>query len=174
MPMQLQYELGPATYLAYRRLMERGIPKAFLKNYMSWCVLVAGVCFLGIVTAAIAQSLLLGMAFAGVLAGIAFHAASYRRHHEAAVFADVSQMPVRSVSLRIDDTGFHESVSGVESFAPWSTVKSYALTSETVLLELASGHWSLIPLSAFGSQSDAASACVLAILKEKSIPKMAH
>ena len=172
MHLQLQYELGPATYLAYRRLMEREVPKAFLKGYMSWCALVAGVCFLGIVTAAIAQSLLLGMVFGGVLAGIAFHAASYKKHYEAAISADVTRMPVRSVALRIDETGLHESVSGVESFAPWSTVKSYALTSDTVLLELASGHWSLIPLSAFRSQGEEAAASVLAVLNGKSIPKV--
>ncbi|TFY96712.1 YcxB family protein [Ramlibacter humi] len=172
MPLQLQYELGPATYLAHRRHMERGVPRAFLKGYLSWCALVAGVSFLGVVTAAIAQSLLLGMAFAGVLVGIAFHAASYKKHYEAAVSADVARIPARTVSLRIDDSGLHEVVSEVESFAPWSAVKSYALTSDTVLISLASGHWSLIPLSAFERQGEDAAASVVAVFDGRSIPRV--
>lgn len=144
----------------------------FLKGYMSWCGLVAGVSLLGVVTAVIAHSLLLGFVFVAVLAGIAFHAASYKRHYEAAVSSDATRMPIQTVSLLIDEVGLHESVAGVESFAPWSTVKSYALTSDTVHLELASGHWSLIPLLAFGNPGEETVASLVAALNGRSIRRM--
>jgi hypothetical protein len=171
MHLQLQYELGQASYLAHRRLLQPGVPAAFVKGYMSWCALVAGVSFLGVVTAIIAQNLILVIVFAAILAGIAFHATAYRKHYEAALLAEAARLPVRAVSLRIDEAGLHESVCGVESFAPWNAVVSYAATSDTLAFELASGYWSLIPLTAFGRPGEEAAAPLMTFLQEWSIPK---
>lgn len=173
MPLQLEYQLGPASYLAHRRFVDQGVPKGFLKGYLSWCALVGGVCLLGTVAAYLAQSLVLGMAFFGVLAGIAFHAASYKRHYEAAIRAAAASLPIQTVRLLIDEQGLYETVAGVSSFAPWSAVVCYAFASDTLLLQLASGHWSLVPVSALGVTGDLADCSLVALLQQKSIAKFA-
>jgi hypothetical protein len=116
-----------------------------------------------------ARSLVLSVVFVAILIAIAWEAAGYRRRYEATVAEAAARVPTRDVSLRIDDVGFHESVAGVESFAPWSAVASYALSADSVSVELASGAWCLIPRAAFGASTDSSLESLVLLLQQHAI-----
>jgi len=170
MTFELRYELGPSSYLAHRKRSERAGLRTFRNGFLSWCGLVAGVSLLGVATAVMAQSLVLSVMFVAVLLAIAFEAATYRRRFDALVAKEVARLPVRAVTLRVDDSGLRETVAGVESFAPWSAVKSYTTSPDAVALELASGSWSLIPTSAFGTATGSSLTAFLSVLQQRGIP----
>lgn len=170
MPFDLAYDLGPASYLAHRKLTDRSGLRAFRNGFWIWCGLLAGVSLLGLVAAGLARSLPLLVVFCVTLVSIVFEAATWRRRYKAIITNAVARMPVLTVALRVDDQGLHESVAGVESFAPWNAVKSYAASSDTVALELASGSWSVIPAIAFGSTGESSLAAFLALLGQKGVP----
>jgi hypothetical protein len=172
-PLELNYELGPGVYLAYRRMTERNGLREFRNGFWSWCALVAGVGLVGLAAAVMAASLVLSIVFVVVLGAVAYEAASYRRRYDAILEKGVARLPVRTVTLRIDDSGLHESVAGVEYFAPWSAVRSYASSPEAFALELASGSWSVIPVSAFSAMGGPSLSTLIAALEQQAIPARA-
>ena len=52
----------------------------------------------------------------------------------------------KHICLRLDERGLHEPVEGaVESFAPWSAVRSFAVFDGHLLIELAGDLWANVP-----------------------------
>lgn len=51
----------------------------------------------------------------------------------------------KQVRLVVDEAGLHETVEGIESFAPWSSVLSFGIHDEVLLVQLKGGLWALIP-----------------------------
>jgi hypothetical protein len=53
------------------------------------------------------------------------------------------------IRLRLDELGLHETIDGaVESFAPWSAIRSFILSQDYLFIELTGNLWANVPRSA--------------------------
>ena len=69
------------------------------------------------------------------------------------------------------EDGLHETVEGqVESFAPWSAFRRFAVTDGHLVIELAGDLWANIPRRSI-AQGDAAFDEVVGILRSRQIPE---
>jgi hypothetical protein len=88
--------------------------------------------------------------------------------HRSSLFGGTKQ-----IHLRIDEEGLHETVEGqVESFAPWSAFRRFAVTDGHLLIELAGDLWANIPRNSI-AQGDAAFDELVAILRSRQISEQA-
>ena len=147
----LDYELPPSAYAEWAEATNPGALAAFRKGYWSWCGLAAAPSLLGLVLAVSTRTPFFMLVFAALLVAMTFQATRYKVEHQKALAAGVAAISVKSVHLIIDDAGLHETISGVQSFAPWASVLSLIQRADTVIIRLSSGSSSLIPTSAFHS-----------------------
>jgi hypothetical protein len=59
----------------------------------------------------------------------------------------------KCVRTEINDRGFLEHDQGVESFCPWSAMKSYCTRDNVLMIELANGLWSVTPAATLKPES---------------------
>ena len=78
--------------------------------------------------------------------------------------------PTNHIQLVIDEEGLRELAAGVESFAPWSSVKRYFVFRGVVGIELANGLSAFVPSFGLSSQSSEFTALV-ACLERHNIPR---
>ena len=77
----------------------------------------------------------------------------------------------KRIHLRIDEEGLHETVEGqVESFAPWSAFRCFAVADGHLVIELAGDLWANIPRRSV-AQGDAAFDELVGILRSRQIPE---
>lgn len=78
--------------------------------------------------------------------------------------------PPRSIRLEISDEGLREFDSGIESFAPWASVRSFRMDRRFVEIELSNGLYAYVPslkLSPASSRQED----LEAMLKTRGVPK---
>ena len=93
-----------------------------------------------------------------------------RRQFDAIATASAVAGEDRHVRLTIDETGLRELCEGIESFAPWSAVRSFTDVGETLVLKLAGGLWALVPHAAFEGRDDLPLPAFHDLLARKAIP----
>jgi hypothetical protein len=149
-PISLRYQVGPAESLARDRLLHGDMWKKALDAVWRDVLLFGAACLLGLFAAFLAQSNLLMLLFATALLARMTVLIDLKKNFQAnlAALAERS-IRRRDVSLMIDAEGLHEQVEGVTSFAPWSSVKSYAIADDVLFIELGGALWSIIPFVAF-------------------------
>lgn len=59
----------------------------------------------------------------------------------------------RNIHLVIDDDGLHETDSGVQAFAPWSSVLCFALFKQFIFIKLANSQWATVPTTAIPTEA---------------------
>jgi len=75
----------------------------------------------------------------------------------------------KHVCLRLDERGLHETVEGaVESFAPWSAIRSFAVVDDHLLVELAGDLWANVPRATV-VEGDAAFEEIVQILRARGV-----
>lgn len=93
-----------------------------------------------------------------------------RRQFEAIAQASAVAGEDRHVRLTIDEAGLRELCEGIESFAPWSAVRSFTDVHDTLVLKLAGGLWALVPHAAFEGRDDLPLTAFRDLLARKAIP----
>lgn len=71
----------------------------------------------------------------------------FARRYWAAVERSLAARPETTIRLKVGEDGMHESVDGIESFAPWTSVKRFTLFRDTLFIELAAGLCAIVPRS---------------------------
>lgn len=172
MPFLLEYTINPPDYAAQQAAIDPNGRRRFRNDVFttraSWFVVSCA----GLVAAMRAQLDLLGIAFLCIAAVQIVLALFYRRQYENVLAFATAGMPQKRVRLLVDESGLHETVEGIESFAPWEVVKSFVVVDQTLLLNLTAGLWSIIPQSAFSSEGSSTLEEFLALLASKGIPKL--
>ena len=69
----------------------------------------------------------------------------YSRMYWTAVEQSLAARPDLEIKLEVHEDGLHETVEGIRSFVPWSSVKRFTLYRDTLFIELAAGLWAIIP-----------------------------
>jgi hypothetical protein len=174
MNFQLEYSIGPTDYVAQQRTADPAGFTRFRNQYWRGVVLSLAVNGAGLWASMEANIAALVFGFLCMLIAGVVQIFRHQHYYDKALSAALAvHRPSKQVNLRVDDRGVFEAIEGVEHFAPWEAVKSYAMTDRVILLELGGGFWSIIPRSAFGKLSDAASEEFLEGLRSKSILKHA-
>lgn len=92
----------------------------------------------------------------------------YSRAYWTAVEQSLSGRPETQITLEVQEDGLHETLDGIESFVPWSAVKSFTVYRDTLFIELAASLWAIIPRSSVSLGSTAVDD-LIRILREKGI-----
>lgn len=58
------------------------------------------------------------------------------------------------IRLEVAEDGMHETVEGIQSFAPWSSVRRFEVFHETIFVALAANRWAIIPRRSLSPSSD--------------------
>jgi hypothetical protein len=81
-----------------------------------------------------------------------------------------TDQPNTVIKLEIREDGLFETEEGIESFVPWTSVKSYTLFSDTLFINLSAGLCAIIPRPSVTPNPSAVDE-VIRILKGKGIPE---
>lgn len=92
----------------------------------------------------------------------------FSRTYWAAVEVEPSSQSETRIRLWVKEDGLHESMDGVESFAPWSSVKSFTEFRETLFIEFGANLWAIIPRNKVSGGPKAVDD-LMAILRERGI-----
>jgi len=151
--LELEYENDSSHYIAMQHFLNPDIPIiarcAINQSFALWTI--ALLC--GAYMAYVAQSIAFMAAFLLFLCSRVYEWTTYPSKYWAAIEKTCQSLPVKRIRLQIAADGLHETVSGIESFAPWTSVKSFAVFRDILFVELAVGLWSIIPKGALSSTS---------------------
>jgi hypothetical protein len=79
-----------------------------------------------------------------------FGLVTFSREYWAAVEQSLSGHQETQVRLEVREDGMHETVEGIESFVPWTSVKSFTLHRDTAFIALTAGLWAIVPRNSVG------------------------
>jgi len=174
MPFLLEYTVEPAHYAAQQKAVDptgrKRLRNQTLVGRMQWFVVSCA----GLVASMRAQLELLAIGFLCIAATQVILALFHRRQYERVFEGAIASMPPKQTRLFVDEKGLHETVEGIESFAPWQSVRSFVVIDQTLLLKLSAGLWSIIPQSAFSSESSSTLSEFLAFLASKGVPDLSR
>lgn len=138
-----QYGLcNPDAYHIARRLHYRFLALPF------WAM------FLGLCAAMLANNALIACL---IIAAVGFPLCAsipFAARYRGAVERSLGSRPTTEVRLEVTDDGLHEAVEGIQSFAPWSSVRRFEVFHETLFIALAANRWAIIPRRSLAPSSD--------------------
>jgi hypothetical protein len=175
LPLQLRYRVEPQHYLNRDELVNPGLSRSAHVNARRELLEYLVPCAAGMVAGWLARSILLLLFFAVLAASKMLWAWKFRRAFPQALReATARNLVARDIELTIDARGLRESMEGIESFAPWSAVRSQAKFRDAYYLELAGGLWAIIPLEALRHVHPNVEQQLDALLREQGIaPRVA-
>jgi len=170
MSIVLEYTVGAAE----RRALYDAINPALFPQYRGVRIGEAAVSLIAVAFGLYAAQQAKLLAVAAVIGGVGlYHVAQLlqaRRQFEAIAQASALAGEDRQVRLTVDEAGLRELCDGIESFAPWSAVRSFTDARDTLVLKLAGGLWALVPHAAFEGRDDLPLPAFRDLLARKAIP----
>lgn len=134
-----------------------------------WILYWAAMAALGVFVSLSSGRIFIACVFAAMFLFYAMSALPYRRVWQRSVERASRKSSPKHVRLRLDEQGLHETVEGaVESFAPWSAIRSFTLADDHLLIELAGDLWANVPRSTV-VEGDAAFHEVVQSLRTRSV-----
>lgn len=167
---ELTYTLGPRERLALYAVEQPTAYRQYRNRRFVTSAWALALVAAGLFSALHAKITAFAVLFA--IAGVALvgRIALSRRQFEALTQSVTAAQPSRDVRLVVDDDGLKESSDGIESFAPWRVVRSFADVDQTLLLRLGAGMWAAIPQAAFAATGDGSLEAFRAMLVRRGIP----
>ena len=130
--------------------------RRFASRHYYWVVYWAVMAALAIYVSFVAGLIFMAAIFAGMYIAYFVQAVPYSKVVANNVDRSVPGTGMKKVRLRLDDDGLHETVENqVQSFAPWSAIRRFAVVDDHLLIELAGDLWANVPRKAV-VQGDAA------------------
>ncbi len=147
LPLCVEYRCTPEANLAHYELLAGGCIDRRWWKCISWQQPATLLCLelLAIVWSLVTGSVLLACILAvGAWWHVMVVVGGYQR---AMVQFDQSMMKAcdKEIRLEVSERGFLEHDCGVESFCPWSAMKSYRLVDQVLFVEMANTLWAIIP-----------------------------
>jgi hypothetical protein len=170
MEITLEYEVGPAVYMAHDEFLHPDAWSAWRKQHISQLLVSVVFLLLAIIAAYKAQLLTLLLVFFAILVVVAARLVTYRRTYRKLLAATLRTLPTKTVRLIAKDEGLSETVEGITSFAPWSSVVSFATFKDILFVELKAGLWAMIPRNGL-TPSSASVEQLIEVLKGRQIPE---
>ena len=57
----------------------------------------------------------------------------------------VKKRPTKNVQLVVEDDGLHETVEGIKSYVPWSSIINFGIFKDVLFIKLNANLWAMIP-----------------------------
>jgi len=163
--MEIDYTNSRNDYVVHSSFASRHI--AFHHYY--WVVYWAVMAGLGIYASFVAGFIFVAAIIAGMYIVYFVRAVPYSKVLESTVKRTELVSGAKRVRLRLDDNGLLETVEDqVQSFAPWSAIRRFAVVNDHLLIELAGNLWANVPRTTV-VQGDAAFDQMVAILRSRQI-----
>ena len=140
----LEYVNDPRVYASQQSFEESVWANARRQHYRAavlWTIVLVVSCYAAIRAELV--PVLFGLAVL-LIAHIAT-AFPYSKIQRRSIEAVTKDLPTKHVRLVVDADGLHETTEGIASFAPWSSVQSFALFEDVLFVELKARLWALIP-----------------------------
>ena len=77
--------------------------------------------------------------------------------------------------LEVREDGLHETEDGIQSFVPWSSVRSFTVFGDTLFIELSANLWAIVPRGSVSPDPNAVDELIGALRGRgiKEVPKQA-
>jgi len=92
-----------------------------------------------------AQNIALLGCFAFLLLALLARGLPYSRVAKNLEAAAAKTFPTRKHRLEVSEKGLNEFVEGIESFAPWSSVHTFAIVRDVLIVQLSAGLFAMVP-----------------------------
>jgi hypothetical protein len=79
----------------------------------------------------------------------------FSRRYWASVEESLSTRPETRIRLEVREDGLHETEDGIQSFVPWSSVKSFTILGDRLFVELSASLWAIIPRGSVNTDPNA-------------------
>ena len=137
--MNFEYTNTQQDYMAQTELIcQDEFPSARSAHYFNavfWSVLLV----LAASASYIADSWILVFVFLAALVKYLHRSIPYSRLFRARVKLSQRSQPEKRIKLIVNEDGLHEEAEGIQSFAPWTSIKSYTLFRDILFVKLAGG-----------------------------------
>ncbi len=145
MPLVLEYRNSRADFVAQYELLSGDAYRLARSRHYQSVALWSGLLALASCVAFQSGSIFL-MCLLLALAGWALLGSlSYSRRYWAAVERSLAHHAETQVRLELREDGLHETVEGIESVVPWTSVRSFTLHRDTAFIALSAGLWAIVP-----------------------------
>jgi hypothetical protein len=169
--MEIDYTNSRADYMVHSRFASGAASSRLAFQHYMWVAYWGVMAGLGVSVSLFADLIFMAAIFTSMFLFYLVRAVPYSRVLQAAADRSALLRGVKKIRLRLDDEGLHETVEEqVQSFAPWSAFRRFAVVDEHLLIELAGDLWANVPRSSV-AQGDAAFEKVVTILRSRGIPE---
>jgi hypothetical protein len=135
---------GDQIVQAQALLQDRG--SSFASYHYFWVLYWAAMAALGVYVSLFVGQIFIACLFVAMFLFYAVVALPYSRVWQRWARQVSRGSACKHIRLRLDEQGLHETVEGaVESFAPWSAVRSFAVFDGHLFIELAGDLWANVP-----------------------------
>jgi hypothetical protein len=151
----LEYVNDDRVYVAQQLFVHADAWAAAKRNHyiaaVTWVLVLLAASY----AAVKAELVFLLFGFVLVLIAHVAHTFPYSRVQRRAIGSAIKALAPKHVRLVADERGLHETADGIDSFAPWTSVRSFALFEDVLFIELSARLWALVPR--YGLQKSSAS-----------------
>ena len=145
MPLVLEYRNSRADFLAQYELASGAAYRSARSTHYQSVAFWAGILLLAAYISLRADQIFFMCLLLAAGGWSLIRSLPYSRAYWAAMERSLSQRPETQIRLEVRDDGLHETVEGIESFAPWTSVKSFTLYRDRLFIELAASLWAIVP-----------------------------
>ncbi len=168
--MEIDYTNSREDYTVHSKFAS-GAASSFAFQHYMWVAYWGVMAGLGVYVSVFSGFIFVAAIFTAMFLFYLGQAVPYSRVEKAAAQRSSVLRGAKKIRLRLDDEGLHETVEDqIQSFAPWSAFRRFALVDEHLLIELAGDLWANIPRSSV-AQGNAAFEEVVALLRSRGIPE---
>ena len=140
--MEITYTNTRDDQIAHAQAALGGRLSSFAFYHYFWLLYWATMAGLGVYVSLFVGLIFIACIFVAMIVLYAVVALPYSKVWERAARQATPDSAPTKIRLRLDDRGLHETVDGaVESFAPWSAIRSFMLFRDHLLIELAGNLW---------------------------------
>lgn len=155
--MRLVYEYSntPQDYLAQHGLCNPDAYHIARRLHYRFLALPFWAMILGICAAMLANNAVLACLIIVAVGFPLCMSIPFAARYRSAVEQSLGSRSPTEVRLEVTDDGLHETVEGIQSFAPWSSVLRFEVFHETLFIALAANRWAIIPRRSLSPSSSA-------------------
>jgi hypothetical protein len=169
--MEIDYTNSRIDYIVHSTVAAQGRPSRAVFHHYYWVMHWAVMAFLAVYVSFVAGFIFMAAIFIAMFLVYFLRAVPYSRVLKSVVEHSSSFSGAKRIHLRIDDEGLHETIEDqIQSFAPWTAFKRFAIADDHLLIELVGDQWANIPRKTV-VQGDAAFDELVATLRSRNVPE---
>jgi hypothetical protein len=168
MTLTFKYTNTRQDFVAQEELLNRHSYRSARSNHYYALTFAAVLMVLAALVAYQADSIFPMCIFLTALGWQLYQSIPFSRVYRRAVEPSLASRPDTQIELTVREDGLLERMHRIESFVPWSSVRSFTRYRDTLFIALEAGLWAIIPQHSLTADS-AALSDVIRVLGEKGV-----